>query len=442
MATRNGKQAIRDAVASKKAKSFEVFGNAINPLAEEIRDPDDLRLMLERYPHIPFLEGGAAGFRFFELMRKYSPTHSSICNNKITYATGGGWRLVYGLPIGLARSRNNAKELSDADEATYIQFIQSWTNFEKLLSLANQQLDNFETYGNAYYEIIIEQFAGNTYIRYRNHDADRVRYKFNGSMDISGNQSVYISACWSWDFLQKNPPLEVAVYPNFSQMSDGTLRSVVHLKHDVVNREWYGEPSSEGSLMYQFTEYQLAVYNNNQYANDFSAKIIISVEDDFMDTEDAIERKRAFRDHIDKFTNQKAGKSVLLHTRGTGQAPANVNVINAPQNYEYHKVTAEIAEGQIFKSHDWHPTLLVKTAGQLGGASEFDIVYKTKYKTVIRPLQSKIEDHIQKLVSVAESILGFVNPNNIRLQLDNMFAESVIAEPQPSSAVANNVNVL
>lgn len=407
-----------------KRYDVSVFGNIYDPVMQEIRDPEQLDYSIYGFfNYQPYLEGCDATFKFFEMMAKQSPTHGSCIRNIGNYAMGGGFVVER---KGDGFSDTKEKPVSDLEKKEYKDFIMSWTTTDLLMEAEEAIYNSLKVWGTAYLECIISKSAGKEFITYKAHDADRCRYMLNDP--DSPQQYVLISPLWTPYYLSRHAPAIVPEYPYFSNEENGVRRTMIVLKNKVVGRTWYGEPDSRQSMYFQYLEYQTGKYTVKGYARGWTAKFFLEIEGDPGDKPSNEEMDAKMKQ---QFTNDgDEGKIALLRVRPIDGKQAFIHEFQPNTDHEFHESNVATAESQIYKSHQWHPTLSQKTAGSLGNSTEFKEVFKVTYFTTIKPIQNKILKPLRTLCDIAAEIMGYQNPNNLSLGLQSLFADMLIEEAQ------------
>lgn len=408
------------------------LASVYNPIAEEIRDPDNYRYTFAGglYSYIPYLDRGDATFKFFERMGRLSPTHGSCIKNIRTFAFGGGL-VVNRKSDGFSDFEKTV--VSDAEKTIFRDWVKSWTDTNNLLLTAEKIYGSFKTWGGSWLECIVTTVAGQKYITYKNHDYDRGRFYADPDSE-NLTKYVLISPSFSPLFLSKNPPQIVPVYPAFTNEVNGVKRTIIHLKNETVGRTWYGEPDSVMALYFEYLEYQLGRYTVEGYNLDWVAKVFFET---FGDAEDTVAKAMFDEAIMQCFTNQGTRKKSVMHKRSQVDAePTKVHEFSANTNEKFHESMSNIAAEQIYKAHDWHPMFSQKTAGSMGNSQEFREVFKMKYYTVIKPVQDKIFTAINTVLAIAEKELGYDNAAGLALGCDSLFMNLLLDETAVTNTAA------
>lgn len=367
----------------------EAFGDYIcDPVADEIKDLERAAaLAYYRFPIIPFFDGADATLRFFRKMKEQSPTHGACIERIGIYTFGEGLRVVRNKRNGFVLQDNDV-EVQDTEAEKFIDFIEGLSpdyDGEMLLEQMWQAHENLKTYGNYFLRVDMAEVAGKRFVFFKVLDCEQVRYK----LTKKGEKKVLlVSPLWTFEYLSRYTPEFLPVYPNIERTARGIKTTVIHVRNNVVSRDWYGMPDSFQSLRYQLLEAQQGQYSTENYANDFIPRTIIEIEGD--PEEDGSD---GFNDAITAtYTNRaREKKKVVIRRRLPSETPMQVHEVKPNTDHVYHTAMSDEAERQIVKSHGFHKVLLGSpTAGQLGENQMFHQIYRAINFSTIRPYRSDL----------------------------------------------------
>lgn len=399
----------------------------IDPIGEEIKDPDAIGVSYAMLPLVPFFQGNDSFLRFLNRLRLVSPTHGSIIESIREHTLGKGFVLNYRREPGFVR-KGDTEEVSDAEFNRYVEWLRQWGRGDELLSEIANLIQNYLSSGNAYLEVVLSEVAGERYASIYSHDFMQCRYIATRPGE---DKIVALSKAWDWGYLTKYPPELVNVYPNFTQMEDGTLRTIIHLKNREAGYQWYGLPPSISALYHMYMEYQQGDYTVDALANRFVGDVFMELEGD---PEVDEEENPDFRRRLEsQHTNRGKRSRVVLRFRPPGSSDAVIHEFEHNTDHEYQEFISENSERQIMKAHGWHTVLLgVPQPGRLGNQSEFKDIYQVKYKTIIQPLQRRVMDAVNRAVDLVAEFFERDDVMEFSLGLSNLFQdmlESSVPEP-------------
>lgn len=390
-----------------------------SPLQEEFKD-DDFALCLSLIDYVPFMDSGDATLRVVRDLSQLSPTQAACINSKIDYCTGGGLGFIKRLDSVFKRQDNKEMPISDAEHNDYAAFLGSIFDVEALMPKIVKAMQNYQVYGNAILEIVLTQTGATRGGAINIYDAAMFRYKREAAKVITS--LGYISQRWDFDYISRNADkvVEYPMYPAFKEFEDGTLRSLIHIKHDALYRNWYGLPSSFASIYFQFLEYQLGKYTTRGYENLWLPAAFIETYDMpyETDTEQEAEQARALVNQLANiYTNRGDGLKmpVVFRRAGAEVKPSTITQFSHNTDEGFHLAMSETAQRQILKANSWHSSLLEKTVGSIGNNSENRDLALITDKTVIKPLQEKILSPFRTAIKAIEQWAGY---NNAGLTLD------------------------
>jgi hypothetical protein len=371
----------------KLRRSSKSFGDVVDPIAEELRDPDLAQRVYANIPIVPFFDDSDATLRVLRRMRELSPTHSGCIESKSRYAFAGELTTRRYIEPGMAMDTETAA-ITDAEKEEMIDFVNSLgpeMTMAHVLQTIIDLDDNYETYGNSFLRLDAVTVGGKEHYYIASIDAEKCRYY---ATERFQPKLIVISPDWTQGYIDNNPPEFVNVFPEWSEFGNGVKSSIIHTKRSTRGRDWYALPGSFGSIYWQYMEIQQGQYGTRGYANDFVARVFfeITAEPDDDDTGDD------FDNAVEKtFTNQAGPggpKRYIIRRRLPDDQPAVVHEFKPNTDFEFHQTMSEIAKRQIVKTHNWHDLLLGEpTTGRLGGSTEFKEVYRVYYNNVIRGKQ-------------------------------------------------------
>lgn len=386
-------------------KRCDAIGDYIcDPVADEIRDYDrEINYAYTKFPIVPFFDGADATLRFFRKMKEQSPTQGACIERIGVFAIGEGISLVRKKRAGFILNDDNT-EVSDQEANQFIDFVESINpdfDGDSLLSEIWQSHENLKTYGNYFIRVDMVEVAGNRFVFFKVLDCETVRYKLTKPNEP---KVLMVSPLWTWDYLSRYTPDYLPLYPRFEKTGRGMKSTVIHVKNNVVNREWYGMPDSFPSLRYQLMESQQGQYATENYANDFIPRTIIEIESD---TED--DGNDGFDAAVKAtYTNRATEKKrVVIRRRLPDEKEMKVHEVKGNADYQFHVAMSEEAERQVIKSHGFHKVLLGSpTPGRLGQSQEFQQVYRYVNFTTIRAYRLELLSGWQKAMELADNFIN------------------------------------
>lgn len=382
------------------------FSTVQNPIAEEIANAENEARYFHSVPVVPFMGQGGVTLDLLTRLCKLSPTQGSIIEYKKHFVLGGHFDVNVRKVPGFARREEQAIAVSDQEFTEYTDWVQEWCDPTQLLGVADGLLENLLKYGNAWMEVVLTSVGGERMAKMYSHDMHRCLYM---PTPDGVPRVVLISPYWYHHTSYGEEPLAVPVYPQTAEYADGTVRTMVHIKRRVAGRPWYGEPVHLASLWYGYTELQMGEYNVDGYASDFTGTVFFETYEGFggggADGElplqpETIEGgqyvlgpKGFYTKMADAFSNKGKKQRIVHRNAPLGTTPTTVKEFKPNTNEKFHQITSQISEGQVIKANLWHPALMgIQVAGRLGPSQDFAQAFKSRFFTVIKPLQDTIAD--------------------------------------------------
>jgi hypothetical protein len=251
-------------------------------------------------------------------------------------------------------------------------------------------------------EVEMFKVGKETVINFNRLETKHFKYRFT----LSKEREVEISYKWDDEYLRKHPARVVPVYPAAS-FSKGVFRTVIHEKNGNF---WYGRPPSKGSVLNQYNEYQNMFYLNRLAAKEFTAKVVIEVEDDAPANNRLVNNKRDQQagykgtlDRIEKrFSNaSKSPSTFLLMSRPVGSKPMEVVQLLPNTNERFYEKMGNVNETKIIQSHAWSKRLLGGDAVSLFSTGVYMDELKVKDATTNIYFQKKVHDFINTALVLA-----------------------------------------
>ena len=328
----------------------------------EVREEKDLSKLTKDY--IPFGEEATNDFplHLAELKRK-SATHRAILSQKTIFTTGSGFQTE---DEGLLAYLENAN-----------------AHGENFMSIWKKIVDDYYTFGNAYYEIV--HFEGGVNIYHI--DATKVRI-------AKDQENVIISPDWE-NYEQRKEDAEVIpFYPNFVR-DKGNQRSVVHIKDYEPEFEYYGLPDYIAALEDISVNYEIGRWNNTKFKNHFQPSSIVEINGDMSDEE----AEALVEEARNKFTGEGNNGKILFLVKNGDTAPATVTTLDDKSEGNFLNLQ-NVTNQNIITAHRWQPSLsgLVSAGKMNSTGSEIRIAYEMVMATVVKGTMHLLFEPIKQIL--------------------------------------------
>jgi len=378
-----------------------------NPIPDEVRDSQEIQKFFTRWNFVPYAGttkySGQSLLVWYLMLAQLSPTHNACISKKLKYAVGGKATPINSLDPEWDTGEENA-ELTPAQKAAYRDKVNEFIEFGAGVGKFHRRIGwSYEATGNAWVEMTYSETLGVKRVHLKGH---RVTHCLYLNTEPGEMRVVAISPIWEESYLNKHEPRYVPLYPNFGREADGTLKTMFHLKNG--DNSWYGRPESQGSDLYKYREVQDAIYQIKQAGSNFTGQLIIEVEDDQPDSNEAIDDSKAqaagFASFADRFEQNYTNRadepqSVLVTARPFGSRPMFVFQIKPNTNENWFKVTGDISEAKIMQSHGCTPRFMGKEVA--GGFSQD--VFVSDYVINMEPVINELRDELTKFSNGALS---------------------------------------
>jgi hypothetical protein len=410
----------KEEMRKRKSARMPVLYELENPIPEEIRDTEELKSVIDKFKLVPYAGNdkhtGHNTLNWYLMLAKLSPTHGGAIEKLTKYAVGG--RAMF------ARSENPdydigeetqpltraEKERYEAAITQFIEFKGGVRDYHRLLTAS------LKATGNAWVEMSVADRAGQRRVSLRFVKQQNVMYRKSASDEM---RFGVISPIWTDEYLKKNEPSVIPLYPNFVKV-DGVQKTLFHLKNGDFN--WYGRPDSQSADLYKYREVQDAMYIVKQAANNFTGQLIIELEDDGQDP--AIDETGAWQAGFNSFADRmienytQRGKdpmSVFVTSRAFGAKPMFVFQVAPNTNEKWYVETGKMSENYILGSHGCTLRFMGKEAANGFSTDAFVADYVMNMEPVINDLRTTVMVFSNSILTTAWEALGMQEMNDISL---------------------------
>ena len=340
--------------------AFDVLNLTTQRNVAEEKNLDKLQ-----FDYIPFGESDDNDFpnHLADLKRK-SATHRSILSQKVTYTVGSGF---------LTENEPLLQYLTATD-----------VNGDNFMSVWRKIVDDYYTFGNAYYEIVTYDGGVSVY----HIDATKVRI-------AKDKENVIVHPDWS-EYKQRIDEAHVIpFYPNFIK-EGGNKRSVIHVKDYEPEFDYYGLPDYVAALEDISVNYEIGRWNNTKFKQHFQPSSIVEINGDMSDeeAEDFVTEAR------NRFTGEGNNGKILFLVKNGDTSPATVTTINDNQDGSFMELQ-QITNQNIITAHRWQPSLSgVVSSGKMSSqGNEIRIAYEMVMSTVIRGTMNLLFNPIKSVLN-------------------------------------------
>ena len=431
----------------RRSKGGNLF-DVENPIPAEVEDSDSLKKVFSDYKLVPYAgrdKSTGHSLLYWRLMLAQLSPMNGACLQKIKkYVVGSRAKFVRAEDPEFDPGTEIAP-LSPQESAIYEAAIKEMVEYKGGVRALHQALQwSALATGNAWAELSVSTINGQTRAVIKHLKATHCMYKVTKP---GQPRLVAVSPVWTEDYLKKNEPAIIPLAPNFLE-KDGVMRTIFHLK--IGDGEWYGRPDSESSDLYKYREVQDAMYIIKQSAANFVGQLIIEVEDD--DAGDpAINYQDAQRSGFDSFADRmrenytQSGadpQSVIVTARPMGSRPMFVFQIKPNTNENWYKVTGEMSEQKILRSHGLSLRFMGFDAANGLSNDAFASDYVMNVEPVIREHRNTLTAFSNKILDLIWEVAGRQELSQYSLTFESPIKGEIEQFKTASNANPNNNNAV
>ncbi len=351
----------------KRSMAFN-FADVRNPISLEISDPEELKTLFTKWPLIPYAYShgnSAVGLLHFLNSGRFISSSLGACHESIkTYA--------FGNKIDIGHIVDEDFDLGDELEPLTVEQKKTFRQFLKENVVLGDQMsysqiteflyDSYRDNGNYFIELIHTETAGVKTSKIQYHPTTNCCYRVTPQ---DGAKIIVISPVWNEQYLEKNPPAQIPLFPNYKKSADGTLRTIIHVKNG--NMKWYGRPDWIACWVDVFREYQDSDYLVKTASNRFTGEVFMEIEDDDLESGSTIDDEEAIEAGFDSVTDRieenftakgDDPQSIIVTTRPYGASNAFIYQFKPNTNENFFKTSKELTRQSILENNQWSERLL------------------------------------------------------------------------------------
>lgn len=384
-----------------------------NPIPDEIKDTDEIQKLLTKYRLVPFagldIGTGHTLLLWYQMLAKLSPTHGAVIEKMTTYTVGG----LPTVEMRLDPDFNTGEERATMATAAKVAYrdrlneVVTWGGLT-MREAAKKIARLYKKYGNCFADMSISTINGQTRVDIKVRDITDCIYQLS---EANEPKRVAISPVWTAQYIEKNPPAIVPIYPNTVQ-TNGVQRTVFHLKN---GGNWYGRPDSEHGDLFKYREVQDALYIIKQAAANFVGQLILEVEENDPVSAPVIDDKGAQEDGYGSFVEQfeanfsqkgEDPKSVVITSRPFGAKPMFAFQVAPNTNEGWYQATDAINESKIITAHGLTMRFMGKDVSNGFSQDAFISDYVMNVEPTINSLYNVVVGFLNTLLNGAWTFTG------------------------------------
>lgn len=334
-----------------------------DPFAEQISDPDELRLLFQQYPFMPY-SGTKQDPRHsllatLKVLSRLSPTQNNVLNSMAFHCFGGK---ISAIESGDPEFNYSNDPVADAPAKEIYKALEAIKPKGGFRKLARSLFVSRKYSGEHYVIVKFYELAGTRLATMDQIDNLKIMPYINRPGEP---EQFAIFDDWAKDLPDKKYEM-VSAYPNFSKMKDGTLATIIQYKN---TNGWRGRPEATGIMIDQFREMKDNIFLTRQSSNNFTPQAIIEVGIANPGTLSDLEKKareanyKGLADRLrQKTTNDGTDpQSILWMEKGPDDPASTITFVPQTTNEKWFNITGGITRERIMEAHSWPAVFLGAT---------------------------------------------------------------------------------
>lgn len=321
-----------------------------------------------------------------------SPTLRRIISDKVSMIVGDGYIPIKGKSSSLLATTQKPTQITGRQLEDIETVIEKVNEHGQTLADVNAVgTYNFEAFGNAVFELVRGKVGGTAFCDIYNVDLYNVGIRRAGLDQIIKSYGIYDN--WEemplssdgTDYIDKGFR-EIAAYPNWTQMPDGTERSIIHIKNYCAGYTYWGLPDWISARLWAELEYQIQRFNVSKLYNSFIPSGLLQL----FGSASKAEAEKIVKRIEDKFTGTGNNHKMVVQVLRDEKLKANWVPMDRQHDGEFLELQQSAAEN-IVTASGWSTVLAgISTPGKLGSNQELKNETEKVQSTIIKPRQNLI----------------------------------------------------
>lgn len=387
--------------AQPKKMSFD-FASVVSPINAEIKDPKEILDTFKRWPLVPYAGNArysTQGLLFFVNSARFiSPTLGATHESIRSYVFEQKLRVTNKQDPDF-NLEQEAQEITPERKMEFLRYLR-----EKLVlaedtsytQMGENWYDSLKDNGNYFIELVHSETAGVKTTTVHYHPTANCCYWATLPTQPS---CIAISPSWDINYLDKNPPKLLPLYPNYKK--EGTkevYRTIIHVKNG--NFKYYGRPDWIAAWQSVYREYQDDDYMVKMASNQFTGQVFIELEDDDIENDEAFSDDEAvdagFDGVVDRIEQNFTAKgddpqTILVTSRPFGAKNAFIYQFKPVTDSKFLNSNATRARQRIIENTQWSERLLGNAVSEGFQSDAFESELKAKDRSVLKRYRGKID---------------------------------------------------
>jgi len=379
-------------------KKFKIQGSTAKVKSDPISTPiikrGDEEDIDSTYKWIPFFQD-SSNIYVNDLAKRArrSSTHSSIINQKITFAVGKGFVFkIDGKEVDYDELPDDLKEwISEVNPEG-----------DSLADVFHDWMQSFVITGNCYPHV---KKSGDFTALY-NEDATTVRKS-------KDKKRAYISNFWRDIKLGTVPTIDTPVNSDLKFYNRTSQKEyLLHVTRKFPEFNYYGLPDYVGALDWIDIEYRMSKYNIDKFDNGFFPSVLMQM---FGEVPDGMTAQQYVEKIKKTYTGEGNNDKFIIELLDSPEQAAIIKEFTRERDGEFLEI-GEMSTKAIIVAHRITPALAgLETAGKLGGNEQIKLEYDKFMNSVIIP------DYQEPLLKVLNRIIKReTNFSNVEVSILNV----------------------
>jgi len=321
-----------------------------------------------------------------------SPTLRRIISDKVSMIVGDGYIPIKGKSSSLLATTQKPTQITGRQLEDIETAIEKVNEHGQTLADVNAVgAYDYEAFGNAIFELVKGRVGATNFCDIYNVDLYNVGIRRAGLDQIIRSYGIYDD----WEHMPVSSDgtgyinkgfREIAAYPNFTRMEDGTERSIIHIKNYCAGYSYWGLPTWISARLWAELEYRIQRYNISKFDNSFLPSGVLQL----FGSASKPEAEKLVKNIEKKFTGTGNNHKLVVQVLRDEKQKANWIPMTQEQDGEFLQLQQTASE-KIVTACNWSASLAgISTAGKLGSNQEIRSETEKVQSTVIKPLQNLI----------------------------------------------------
>jgi Phage portal protein len=321
-----------------------------------------------------------------------SPTLRRIISDKVSMIVGDGYIPIKGKSSSLLATTQKPTQITGQQLEDIETAIEKVNEHGQTLADVNAVgAYDFEAFGNAIFELVRGRVGVTQFCDIYNVDLYNVGIRRAGLDQIIRSYGIYDN----WEEMPLSSDgtgyidkgfREIAAYPNWTQMEDGTERSIIHIKNYCAGYTYWGLPDWISARLWAELEYQIQRFNVSKLYNSFIPSGLLQL----FGSVSPAEAKKLVERIEKKFTGTGNNHKMVVQVLRDEKLKANWVPMDRQHDGEFLQLQQSAAEN-IVTASGWSAALAgISTPGKLGSNQEIRSETEKVQSTIIKPRQNMI----------------------------------------------------